>query len=69
MVANYPAPDGKSRLFTYHAPNDTYAYVLSEAQRRGVSRNKAITEIIAEHEQAATRREARRKRDMPEPGK
>jgi hypothetical protein len=61
-MPTYPRPDGKSRLFTYHAPNSTYAYVLEIAEARGISRNKAITEIIAEHQEAAAKREARRKR-------
>jgi hypothetical protein len=58
----YPPPDGHPRLFTYHAPADAYGYVLAEAQRRGLSRNGAITQIIREHQQAAIRREARRRR-------
>jgi hypothetical protein len=61
-MPEYPQPDGKSRLFTYHAPDPTYAYILEIVEARGISRNKAITEIIAEHQEAAAKREARRKR-------
>lgn len=61
-MPEYPKPDGKSRLFTYHAPNAIYAYILAVAEAKGVSRNKAITEIITEHEAAVLKREARRKR-------
>lgn len=61
-MPSYPKPDGKSRLFTYHAPNDVYAYLMEIVEARGVSRNKAITEIILEHQEAAAKREARRKR-------
>jgi hypothetical protein len=61
-MPTYPQPDGKSRLFTYHAPDPIYAYVLKIADERGISRNKAITEIVTEHQEAAAKREARRKR-------
>jgi hypothetical protein len=61
-MVEYPQPDGKSRLFTYHAPNTIYAYVLEISKARGISRNKAITEIITEHEEAAAKREARKAR-------
>lgn len=61
-MAEYPQPDGKSRLFTYHAPADIYPYILAFVEEHGVSRNLAITEIIREHMAAAQKREARRKR-------
>lgn len=48
-TVDYIEPTGHSLAFTLHISGENYSYVIGEAKRRGIPRNRVINEILAEH--------------------
>lgn len=58
----YAEANGRTQQITAFLRGENYEYLLAETERRGVARNKALNEIIAEHRSSVENITARQRR-------